>query len=359
MACSYPMWRIDWEKHLLQNGWARHRLADYYEKRVHNGGVIINRPEFEMLQKEYPALAAQIQQIPCGKCMQCRLKYSRDWANRCMFEYKTAQNAFFFTFTYDNANLHFSPHVDVETGACSIRPCLVPKHLQDFFKRLRKNVDKLGYEVPLRFFACGEYGSETLRPHYHAIIYNLPTKFLEKSEEWTSHDPSYKLWRAPGIEKIWKHGLCVYGDVNWLTCAYVARYIVDKQLGKNKAKQEFFQSQVFPGEPWQDEFVRMSRKPGIGRQYYDEHKQEIYKWDAIPLELQGTIRDVRPGKYFDKLFDVEQPKILRKLKRRRAEQADRAFKAALMSTDLSEVEYLELQERSKILAVERLPRPDI
>lgn len=27
-------------------------------------------------------------EIPCGKCVGCRLKYSRDWADRCVLEAK-------------------------------------------------------------------------------------------------------------------------------------------------------------------------------------------------------------------------------------------------------------------------------
>ena len=43
-------------------------------------------------------------------------------------------------------------------------------------KRLR---DRVGYGR-FRFYACGEYGETTNRPHYHAILFNydFPDKQL-------------------------------------------------------------------------------------------------------------------------------------------------------------------------------------
>ena len=37
---------------------------------------------------------------------------------------------------------------------------------QKFIKRLRKDYD-------IKYFACGEYGDKTLRPHFHAILFGV------------------------------------------------------------------------------------------------------------------------------------------------------------------------------------------
>lgn len=362
MSCSYPMWRIDWKKHLLgdKSPRRRHRLASLFERRVHNGGVILQRPEFEMIQKEYPYLSAQIQQVPCGKCIQCRLSRSRDWANRCMLELKTQQNAFFFTLTYDTSHLTFAHHVDPETGETSVRPSLVVKDLQNFFKRFRKAcADFPGWKNKQRYFACGEFGSQNARPHYHAIIYNVPPLLLVGDPEYPSKDPKYPLWYAEQITKIWQNGHVVYGNVTWETCAYVARYILDKQLGKNRAAQIKAQALHFPTEPWQDEFVLMSRRPGIGKDYYDQNKMEIYRADQLIVSIRDKPQPVRPCRYYDRLYDLEQPEQMAAIKKRRSDQSSRAMKITLQETSLTEPEYLELKERSKKAAVERLPRPDI
>lgn len=44
--------------------------------------------------------------VPCGKCIDCRLDRSRDWALRCMHELQTSEfGACFVTLTYDDAHL--------------------------------------------------------------------------------------------------------------------------------------------------------------------------------------------------------------------------------------------------------------
>lgn len=358
MACSFPMWRLSWSEHLLNNGWSRHRLADVYEKRVHNDGIILQRPEAEMIRSEYPDLGYKMQQVPCGKCIQCRLSYSRDWANRCMCELKTAKNAYFLTLTYDDSHLEFCPYADAETGQLSTRPVLVPRHLTLFFKRLRKycsDIEQFGQ----RYFACGEYGEETQRPHYHAIVYNLPDEVLAKSKSWPDSTPEAPLWTSPILSELWPHGIVVYGDVNWNTCAYVARYVVKKQLGKSRADQIKMQQQFFPDSPWQHEFVRMSRRPGIGRDYFETHKDEIYRTDELFVPIKGEVQAVRPAKYYDKLYDVDHHLALRKLKKARSLQSEAAFDSTLHNTDLTEVEYLELKDRIKEDQSRRLVRPSI
>lgn len=353
------MWRISWSEALLDNGWCRHRLADVYEKRVHNDGVIVQRPEYEMIKSEYPALAKKIQQIPCGKCIQCRLSYSREWANRCMCELKTSTSAFFLTLTYNDSDLHFAPHVDPDTGEASTRPVLVPKHLTDFMKRLRAYCKEC-YDVEgIRFFACGEYGEATQRPHYHMIVYNLPVAMLDKSLLWTPPGTVPPLWICDKLTKIWQYGIVVYGDVTWQTCAYVARYVVKKRKGKDRKAQIEAQEILFPDQPWQDEFVRMSRMPGIGREYYEKHKQEMYETDELFIPIKEQVQAVRPAKYYDKLYDVECHNAMKMIKKRRSEEADRVLKATLSATDLTEEQYLLMKDRSKTEQAARLPRPDI
>lgn len=46
--------------------------------------------------------------------------------------------------------------------------------LQDFFKRFRQNLArKYHFTEKLQFYACSEYGSETMRPHFHILV-NAP-----------------------------------------------------------------------------------------------------------------------------------------------------------------------------------------
>lgn len=358
MSCTYPMFRLSWSEHFQNNGWGAHRLAPLYEKRVHNDGVILQRPEAEIIQSEYPDLGFKMQQVPCGKCINCRLSYSRDWANRCMMELKTAQNALFVTLTYSDDYLEFAPYADPETGALETRPVLVPEHLQKYLKRIRRAAERRDAPLPIRFFACGEYGEETQRPHYHVILYNVPDSLIEKARKWPDSTPEAPLWTSEMLSKFWPYGFTVFGDVNWQTCAYVARYIVKKQLGASRADQIKMQER-FTSTPWQHEFVRMSRCPGVGREYYDEHKEEIYSTDELFVPIKGIIQAVRPAKYYDRLYDVDHHLALRKKKLQRSKQAEKSMQATMTTTDLTEVEYLEQKDRSKIEQSRRLIRPTI
>lgn len=358
MACSYPQWRIPWEPAFEIPGKYRHRLADQFEKRVHNGGIICQRPEAKMIEKEYPALFGYAQQIPCGKCIQCRLARSREWANRCVAELETSVNAFFVTLTYDDAHLEFSPYVDVKTGELSYRPILVKKHLQDFFKRLRSWCDYRS-DLKQRYYACGEYGDLSLRPHYHAIIYNLPPAFVKDSRLFTGPEQQPPLWITPALTDLWPFGMSVYGDVSWNTCAYVARYVMEKQLGISARDQRAAQAELFPNDPWQEEFTIMSRRPGIGREYYERNRDVIYSTDEMFVFINGTVQAVKPARYFDKLFDVDNHLEMRRIKSMRAQVAQNSLEAALLETSLTEEEYLALKAESKEEQLKRLVRPSI
>ena len=80
--------------------------------------------------------------IPCGKCVSCRLKKSRDWSVRLMCEKRvTLRKSYFLTLTYDDDHLE----------SCS----LIPDHLTKFMKDLRRHFDYHYNEDGIRFFACG------------------------------------------------------------------------------------------------------------------------------------------------------------------------------------------------------------
>lgn len=291
--------------------------------------------------------------------MNCRLAYSRDWATRCMMELKTAQNAYFLTLTYDDAHLEFAPYADPETGSLSTRPVLVPAHLQKYHKRLRRGIERRGFDSLLRYFACGEYGEDTQRPHYHDIIYNLPNELIGKLRSWPDSEPGAPLWTSDTLSQFWPYGFTVLGEVNWQTCAYVARYVMKKQLGVSRQDQIKMQEQFFPGQPWQHEFVTMSRRPGIGREYYEQNMDLMYETDELFVPIKGMIQAVRPAKYYDKLYDVDHHLRMRSLKYGRQKQAEKALQATLTTTDLSETEYLELKDRVKYEQSQRLIRPTI
>ena len=353
MPCAYPMWRLDYE-----NAKKVYEFPPAFDKRQHNKGIIMNRDEAQYFKTQHPLLGRYIGQIPCGKCIQCRLSYSRDWANRCMCELKTNPDAVFLTLTYDDAHLHFGHYVDPDTGAVEVRPMLKSDDLTKFLKRLRIYCQREGISDEIRFFACGEYGDESGRPHYHVILFGLPLD-LSKRHWWRRPSEDLPaLYTHPVFDKNWPHGVAVYGDVNWESCAYVARYVVKKRKGLD-AKAQREAQELFGLPPWQSEFVRMSRRPGLGRDFYERAKSSIYSTDEIFVPIGGRSSAIRPVKYYDRLYDVEYPDRMKDIKLQRTKAANAAMCAQLSQTDLNEDEYLLLKERSKLDQSRRLVRPDI
>ena len=110
--------------------------------------------------------------VPCGRCIGCRLDYSRVWAERCVHEASQYENNWFLTLTYDDDHLPI--------GKKGI-PTLIKDEVSSFMKRLRTKM-KREYGVDgIRFFACGEYGTNgerVLHPHYHIILFNCPLQDL-------------------------------------------------------------------------------------------------------------------------------------------------------------------------------------
>ena len=94
--------------------------------------------------------------VPCGKCVNCKLNYAKMWSIRIMHELKDWDSACFLTLTYDEEHLPKDGSLDKQD-------------LQKFFKRLRFNLG--GRKI--KYFACGEYGEQYGRPHYHIIVFGL------------------------------------------------------------------------------------------------------------------------------------------------------------------------------------------
>ncbi len=176
-------------------------------------------------------------QVPCGKCFICLSRRQRGWTFRLSEEAKVSSSCSFLTFTYDENNVPLSEH-----GL----PTLDKTHFQKFLKRLRKKSAAYYDAHNIKYYACGEYGTETHRPHYHAIMFNLPPELIQSPAE---------------IEKTWAQGICDVATGNIKTMHYVTKYIMK---GKLKPLTIFDDT---TGEVLEDdriqEFSLMSKKMGI------------------------------------------------------------------------------------------------
>lgn len=216
--------------------------------------------------------------VPCGQCIGCRLEKSRQWAIRCVCEQQMSDESCFITLTYDDDHLPRS---------CS----LVPDDLQKFFKRLRRYLEYHN-EMSIRFFACGEYGEQFQRPHYHAIIFGwYPSDVKPIGFSPAACTGSNGYYISECLTSLWPFGYHIVTGVSFESCAYVARYVTKKITGPGS--DEYYDGRV-------PEFVRMSRRPGIGNSWLEKYHKDVYPNDFVII--RNGIK-CRPPKYFDSIYE--------------------------------------------------------
>lgn len=301
--------------------------------------------------------------LPCGQCIGCRLERSRQWANRCILELEYHDSAYFVTLTYDDDHVPQSWYADESTGEAVPVQTLRKKDFQAFMKRLRFH-----FGQGIRFFACGEYGPETWRPHYHAIIFGLK---LDDLIPWSKSPQGNQYYLSSSLQQVWsiRKAPTRYGSVNcltadpeffydpighilvsevtWETCAYVARYCTKKLTGD--------QADFYPRFGLEPPFSLMSNRPGLARQWYDDHP-DCYDFEYINVSTPKGGRKFRPPRYFDKLYDIDYPDRMAEIKKSRKLIAEAAQAAKLASTHLSVDEILSLQEETCLSRIKTLQR---
>lgn len=144
--------------------------------------------------------------VPCGKCGACKSNRRAEWSFRLGEEFENSKNGRFLTLTYSDENITYGD-----------LPSLNKRDLQLFFKRLRKASAKI-CNWRIRYYAVGEYGTDTERPHYHALVFNLHPD----------------LWDR--IDSIWGLGHVVVGDVTDKSIHYTTKYHVNYDKGASKDK---------------------------------------------------------------------------------------------------------------------------
>lgn len=231
--------------------------------------------------------------ISCKQCIGCRLRRSRDWAMRCMHEASLYESNSFLTLTYDEAHLPAQGQ-------------LVYRDFVLFMKRLRRFAEP----VELRFYMCGEYGSENWRPHFHACIFGFD--FDDKAYYGRSGSGD-KLYTSDSLSRLWPHGLSTIGSVTFESAGYVARYCVSKRTGK--AAEAWYARVDDSGESFQlkPEFNQMSRDPGLGAPWLEKFGMDVFPHDYVIVN--GT--KVTPPAFYDRWFGIKDPDGLDDIKFRR------------------------------------------
>lgn len=218
----------------------------------------------------------------CGQCMPCRINRRRKWTARMMLEAAQYTDNTFATLTYDDENLPKAP-----SGVATLKP----PDLRDFLKRLRSHYATVGRKF--RFYAVGEYGDGSMRPHYHLALFNVPNCCYGMSVY-----SRFRLRCCPVCElvrKVWGKGHIYLGSLERDSAGYVAGYITKKMTKEDDPRL----GDRYP------EFARMSLRPGIGADAMFEvadtlMKHNLDKLVDVPKQLNAGRKGMPLDRYLVK-----------------------------------------------------------
>ena len=272
-----------------------HPLTGYYAREVNDTG------KRSLVFSVDKALVDVPVQVPCGRCIGCRLDRSLSWAVRCVHEASLYDENCFITLTFDDKHLgDGSLHVS---------------DFQNFMKRFRQFVAPR----KIRFFHCGEYGAQFSRPHHHACIFNydFPDKKAFGKEIFTSDI----------LSQLWPYGFSTVGRVTMQSAAYVARYVLKKWSKDNLEGQELYDAmQALSNEDAKKlfyggkhpEYVTMSRRPGIGDKWFSQFSSELFPSGFVVLP---SGKKCRIPKFYDSKFELDNLIGMAKIKGERCRRA--------------------------------------
>lgn len=235
--------------------------------------------------------------LPCGGCIGCRMDRSAAWAVRCMHEAQMHDQNCCVTLTYDDKHLPDDYGVHV-------------RDLQLFFKRLRFELKS----KKIRYFACGEYGDQLGRPHYHALLFGHQFDDLKRYKQ-NVEQPQRNQYTSEKLAEIWGQGFATVGYVTTESAGYVARYAMKKITG-DKAVEHYTRLHPISGK-WNQvspEFLVQSRRPGIGAAWISKYHDDVFPSGFLVLDG----RKIPVPRFYDTKLKEDETK---KLKRQRKAKA--------------------------------------
>lgn len=273
--------------------------------------------------------------VPCRKCIECKLDNAKEWAIRSALECKSSKDNWFITLTYSDEFIFF--------GSCLIStreeiPTCRYSDLSRFVESLRKVFTRRGIKN-IKYLASSEYGSRTNRPHYHICFFGLPLDDLEPTGERSNLGHPYFVSKL--VDKIWGKGIHKIGRVTYQSAGYVARYTLKKVKKLDYEKLGIEPEKLF-----------MSK--GIGKKYFEENKEHIYKYDVVNLNTDKGLLKLQPPRYFDRLYERENSEHLQEIKNVRIVNAKHNLVSRVESSGVGYVNMLSnkqyvLHERVKAL----------
>lgn len=172
--------------------------------------------------------------------MPCRINKGRLWTSRLMMEVSLSRvPSYFVTLTLDDEYIA-KKHTTLDSDGAPVSS-LRKQYLLNWLDNSQGQLGRY------RYYAVGEYGEITFRPHYHLAIFPV------------QHRDIYATWKA--YEKAWKPGFVSVGEMRDERARYLAGYTVKKLTAADDPRLRGNQ------EP---EFRTSSRWPPIGHSFIEK-----------------------------------------------------------------------------------------
>lgn len=252
-------------------------------------------------------------QVPCGKCIACQNNKRSSLSLKLRLEEYTSKYCYFLTLTYDDDNL---PLFSIGRDTCATeflriypyserlrndslisdfcsdfyefdndfidkmdyysafvinyerkfnKSCvyghglyalLYYRDIQLFLKRLRKHIFKY-YGEKIRFYFIGEYGTKSLRPHWHCLLFFNSSSLSQAFEDCVNVGTTSRPCSCPRfLRPLWQFGICDSKRTNGEAYNYVSSYVNQSAnfpkllvlLSNQKAYHSIQLGQILPEE---------------------------------------------------------------------------------------------------------------
>lgn len=223
--------------------------------------------------------------VPCGKCECCLVTRKSFWSFRLREHFKTCTSGWFVTLTYNDNCLSYNSGVVLHPYPF---PVVSSEHVRNFFKRLRKKineywlsrklvtVDDTLVKPKISYFLVSEYGPETLRPHYHFLLFDVP---------------DYIPYLDKVIEDVWGKGFITMSPITDERINYVSKYCCLPSV-----LPDYIMKYAKP-------FMRCSK--GIGLSYVENaDNYDYHRGSSVlrPYIEKGKSKVPLPRYYKDKIY---------------------------------------------------------
>lgn len=229
-------------------------------------------------------------QVPCGTCILCREEQARQAAIRIAHEAATCQTNAFVTLTYADTTLPLYGSLNYAD-------------LTKFLKRARKTFGKL------RYYAVGEYGDQSLRPHYHLCIFGHD---FTENRIITRTNP-HLLWTQEALTRCWGLGRVEVGALTFETARYTASYVTKKL----RSKQRYVRIDETTGELITVEQPRAFMSDNLGKEWWIQHGHQLEHNDYVIINGKKQ----KPPRAYDRWLGEIKPTAIQEIKSNREKKA--------------------------------------